>query len=135
MPVYDSECLVCGKPGQYTSSVESRTILPPCERCNGQTKKVILHAPCGYVKGNFAAFRSTVDGSLITGDRALREHNARNGVVNIHEGFDEAKVLAGDFGRVEVKPDKKEIANDVGEALHKLQHEGYVPPPREAYHE
>lgn len=135
MAVYDSKCLVCGRLSQYISSVESRHILPPCDWCNGPTKKVIVSAPMGYVKGNFAAFRSPVDGSVISGEHDLREHNARNGVVNVHEGYDEAKVLSGDFDRVEAKPDKKEISHDVGEAIHKLQYEGYVPPPREAHDE
>lgn len=34
---------------------------------------------------SFDAFRSPVDGSVITGDRSLREHNARNNVVNAAE--------------------------------------------------
>jgi hypothetical protein len=135
MPVYDAQCTMCSQLSQYTSSVESRTILPLCPYCAGVTKKVIVNAPRGYVKGNFATFKSPVDGSVISTERDLREHNARNGVMNIHEGYDETKIVSGDFGKKIEGPDPKEIANDVGEALHKLQYEGYVPPPREAYHE
>lgn len=135
MPVYDCKCLDCGCVSQYTSSVEQRTILPFCDKCRGLTKKVIINAPRGYVKGNFAAFKSSVDGSLITGDRTLREHNLRNGVVSLHDGYSESKVLAGDFGRKEAKPDKKDIASDIREAVQKLEYGGYKPAPREAYDE
>jgi len=34
-----------------------------------------------YIAGDIAPFVSSVDGSLITGRRSLREHNKRNGVV------------------------------------------------------
>ena len=37
------------------------------------------------VRGNFEAFRSTVDGSIIDSHRALEQHNKRNGVVNASE--------------------------------------------------
>ena len=37
------------------------------------------------VRGNFDAFRSTVDGSLIDSHRALEQHNRRNNVVNASE--------------------------------------------------
>jgi len=133
MPSYDAKCRSCGKLSTYLSTVEERYSIPPCH-CGGDRSKIILTAPKGFVKGNFAPFKSPVDGSIISTDRALREHNTRNSVVSIHEGYDEAKVLAGDFGRKEVKPDKKELANDIGESIYKLN-QGYVPPPREAYDE
>lgn len=37
------------------------------------------------VRGNFDAFTSPVDGSLIRNHRELMEHNRRNGVVQTHE--------------------------------------------------
>lgn len=37
------------------------------------------------IQGTFDAFHSPVDGSLIASHKALREHNARNGVVDSRE--------------------------------------------------
>jgi len=133
MPAYDCKCRSCGRVGQYLSTVEERYSIPLCA-CGGERSKIILTAPKGFVKGNFAPFKSPVDGSVIATDRALREHNTRNGVVSLHEGYDEAKVLSGDFGKKEVKSDKKELAKDIGESIYKLN-QGYVPPVREAYDE
>jgi hypothetical protein len=36
-----------------------------------------------HVMGDIEPFVSTVDGSMITGRKALREHNLRNGVTNV----------------------------------------------------
>lgn len=41
------------------------------------------------IRGNFDAFRSIVDGTLIRNQRDLDEHNKRNGVVNAHEFSDD----------------------------------------------
>jgi hypothetical protein len=43
-----------------------------------------------YIQGDVQSFISPVDGSVITDRRQLREHNAKNGVVNFHE-FDGQK--------------------------------------------
>ncbi len=126
MPSYDSRCRDCGKLSMYVSTVANCHTVPPCSYCGGAASKVIITAPRGYVKGNFDAFKSPVDGSIITGHRALEEHNKRNQVANLHDGYEEAKVVAGDFGRVEAKPDKKDIAADIAESIHKVK-EGYKP--------
>lgn len=39
-------------------------------------------------KGQFTAFKSIVDGTLISTDRKLKEHNVRNNVVNAAEFTD-----------------------------------------------
>lgn len=83
----------------------------------------------GFVKGNDSAFRSPVDGSIINSQRALREHNARNNVVNLHDGYDEATIVAGAFGNkgvANVKPDPKDIAKDIYEAYQRVDN-GYKP--------
>lgn len=129
MPTYDARCDKCHKPFTYHSTVPNRHCVPACVHCGGDAHKVILTAPKGFVKGNFEAFKSTVDGSIISTERDLRNHNKRNNVVQIGEGYDESKVIAGDFGRKEAKPDKKDIAEDIRKSVQKLQ-DGYKPAPR-----
>lgn len=134
MPVYDSKCRNCGALGQYISVVEERYSLPPCHKCGGERSKIILTAPKGFVKGNFAPFKSTVDGSIIATERDLKEHNRRNNVVNVADGYSDEAVRKGNIVPKKEAVDKKDLANDIGESIHKLK-QGYVPPPREAYNE
>jgi hypothetical protein len=89
-------------------------------------KKVILKAPQGFVKGNFDRFRSPVDGSIISTERDLRNHNARNNVVNIHDGYDEATVMRGEYVKPTAGPDKKDIAKDIYESYQRVD-SGYKP--------
>lgn len=126
MPSYDSRCNDCGRADLYVSTLDNRHIVPNCTHCGGKAHKVILTAPKGYVKGNFDAFRSPVDGSVISTSRALSEHNTRNQVVNLHEGYDDAKIVAGDFSREASGPDKKDIAVDVAKSIQKIN-DGYKP--------
>jgi hypothetical protein len=86
----------------------------------------MLSAPRGFVKGKFDAFVSPVDFSVISTERDLAEHNKRNGVVNIQEGYSEEKVLKGDFGQKKEENNVKEVADDVQQAIHDVTH-GYVP--------
>jgi hypothetical protein len=132
MPKYEAVCVECRTGVDYVSSVIDRDNTPVCPDCGRETTRMILTPPKGFVKGNFEAFVSPVDKSVISTDRELREHNKRNNVVNVHEGFDEAKVVAGDFCNDRLKPDKKEIAADIIAAARQIE-SGYKPPVREAY--
>jgi putative FmdB family regulatory protein len=134
MPVYDSKCRSCGGLAQYLSTVEDRYSIPPCPGCGGERSKIILTAPKGFVKGNFTPFKSPVDGSLISTNKDLAEHNKRNNVVNTADGYSDEAIRKGNIVPKKTGIDKKDLANDVGEALHKLK-QGYVPPPREAHNE
>jgi hypothetical protein len=81
----------------------------------------------GVVRGKFDAFRSTVDGSLITGDRALREHNARNGVVNLHEVYGADAASPDKVARKNtMKTDVDSLAREVYEATQQVA-AGYKP--------
>jgi hypothetical protein len=62
----------------------------------------------------FESFRSTVDGSLINSRRELAEHNRRNNVVNLHDGYDEAAVQA-----MTKKDYQKPLDDERGKDLHK----------------
>lgn len=128
MPTYQAECNVCRHQFEYRCSVSRCMETPACPSCNaGDTKKVILSAPLSFVTGKFEAFVSPVDGSVIRNKRELLAHNDRNQVVNIHDGYDEATVLAGNYS----KPDtgtrcKKDVEGDVQSAIRDLQ-AGYKP--------
>lgn len=77
----------------------------------------------------FQAFKSPVDGSIIYSEASLREHNKRNNVVNIHEGYSEdtvKKFTQQDFQKPLDEERAKDLAIDLRESVQKLQ-EGYVP--------
>lgn len=77
----------------------------------------------------FEAFKSPVDGSVITCQRELREHNKRNDVVNIHEGYDEKalKTLGERNPREQINKElSASLKTDAAVAMQKLN-EGYKP--------
>jgi len=126
MPKYDAQCGKCLQIHEYVSTVAKCLDTPEC--CGQKTHKVILNAPRGYVLGKFDAFKSPVDGSIITGRRALEEHNRRNGVVSLADGYSDDKIRSGDFGKPSQAPklDKKELVNDVAQAISMVR-DGYKP--------
>lgn len=130
MPTYQAECLACGNQFEYASSIHRCLDVPHCPLCQKTARKVILSAPLGFVTGKFDAFVSPVDGSVIRNQRELQNHNERNGVVNIQDGYSEDKVLKGDFSVKEEKLDPNERKRDIAEAIHDLEH-GYKPAPLE----
>lgn len=126
MPVYEGRCRACETKVDYIRSVDQRKDTPPCPACGGVVVQAILTAPSSFVTGKFDAFVSHVDGSLIRSNRDLEEHNRRNNVVNLSDGFSEDKILSGDFGQKEEKLDPKELKADIAEAIHKVN-SGYKP--------
>jgi len=79
----------------------------------------------------FEPFISPVDGALITNSRELVEHNKRNRVVQLHEGYDEAavkKFTETDWQKPLAKEDRKDLDIDLKAAVQKLE-EGYTPTP------
>lgn len=126
MPVYEAYCPECHVVTDYRAAIADALVTPDCPACGGRTRKGIFTPPKGFVKGKFEAFRSVVDGSLIDSQRAMDEHNKRNNVVCIADGYDDATVKAGAFGRKESKLDKKELVADIQQAIHEVQN-GYKP--------
>lgn len=125
--IYEAECMgVDPHPFEYVASLAQCTIVPPCPYCQAPSKKVVRTAPMGVVTGKFDPFVSPVDGSVISTKRELAEHNKRNKVVQLGEGYTEEKVIKGDFGQKPVEPDKKEIAETILEAAQAVSH-GYKP--------
>lgn len=126
MAKYDAQCCKCDNQFEFQARIEFYNDPPECPLCGGETRRIILAAPQGFVKGKFESFLSPVDGTVINNARELAEHNKRNSVVNIQEGYSEEKVLRGDFGAPEKENTAEDISKDVGEALRDLNN-GYKP--------
>lgn len=124
MPTYTAKCYKCDEVYDYVRSVDDRFNTPEC--CGAPTKKVILTAPLGYIMGKFEAFKSPVDGSVISSAHALREHNARNGVVSMADGYSEETILSGNFQKPKPKSSIPDMRQDLAEAVHMVNN-GYKP--------
>lgn len=126
MAKYDAQCSKCDNQFEFTARIEFYNDPPECPLCSGPTRRIILQAPQGFVTGKFDPFKSPVDGSVIHNTNELQEHNKRNSVVQIQEGYSEDKVLKGDFGQKKSTNNVKEVADDIQEAIHDVTH-GYKP--------
>lgn len=124
MPKYEAECGVCGEIKTYIRSVAERENTPECH--GKPMKKGIFSAPKGYVLGRFDSFRSTVDGTIISTRRGLEEHNKRNGVVSLADGYSDEKIRRGEFRKKERKLDKRKLKHDIAEATMMVKN-GYKP--------
>jgi len=125
VPVYESVCDVCSIEADYLRPVAECMDTPVCISCGERMRKVIRSAPKGFINGKFEPFVSHVDGSLITTQREMAEHNKRNNVVSMADGYDDATVRRGDF----VAPEKRDIndlKSDIAEAT-AMVNQGYKP--------
>lgn len=103
-----------------------------CPQC-GRTLKQVVTCPQLVVSKSFEAFRSTVDGTLISSHRDLAEHNKRNNVVNLHDGYDEKAVQDFTKRKWNETPEKERLSDlnkDMKEAVQKLE-DGYTPTPKQ----
>lgn len=126
MPIYEALCDRCGALVDYHRRVADALETPECPKCGGQTRKVIMSAPQSFVKGRFEPFKSIVDGSIICTQRDMDEHNKRNGVVCVADGYSDEDVKAGKMGGPKPKLSHKERVSDIQESIHDLQN-GYKP--------
>ena len=125
VPTYEAICRDCEVTADYSRSVENRMDTPVCVSCGEKMHKVIYSAPKGFVTGKFEPFKSHVDGSLITSQRELQEHNRRNNVVSMADGYDDETIKKGEF----MKPEEKDIGDlkaDIAEATAMVS-QGYKP--------
>ena len=125
---YDAVCMTCVNTFEYYRPVAECRAVPDCPHCGGtEVRKIILTAPSGFVKGKFEPFKSQLDGTIITTNRDLEEHNKRNNVRLLGEGYTNEEILAGKCGQQGPIPlDKKEIAKDIVESIRKIE-AGYKP--------
>lgn len=126
MPTYDAQCCECDAQFIYLSSISNCLEVPNCGLCNGVARKVILSAPQGFVKGKFDAYKSIVDGTIISTASDLAEHNRRNGVMNLNDGWSEEAIRSGSIGEKKEENHKQDIAADMAESVHDLN-QGYRP--------
>lgn len=125
---YEAICLGCSQTYDYFSPIAERGNIPKCPECGGgEVRRVILSAPKGFVRGQLEPFKSQVDGTLITCEKDLQEHNKRNNVCLLGDGYSNEDILAGNIGQKKIAPpDKKDIAKDIVESFRKVE-AGYKP--------
>lgn len=102
-----------------------------CPDCGAKLKQWVTSCHIGGGTKPFEAFKSPVDGSVITSKAALAEHNRRNNVVNIHDGYSEKEILGvtkKDIYKEINKDNDKQVKQDVAKSVNMLNN-GYVPPP------
>jgi len=127
MPVYEAQCPVCDAYCEYVRPVSQCMDTPTCE-CGERMAKKVFSVPMGYIRGKFEPFKSTVDGTVIANHRDMMEHNKRNGVVCMADGYSDETVRKGAFGRKPAQhvTDKKELRDDLAHAA-MLVRDGYKP--------
>lgn len=125
---YDAICMSCCHQYDYCRPIAERNDVPPCPECGSDdVRKIIVNAPQGCITGKFEAFKSNVDGTIIRNARELEEHNRRNNVCLLGEGYSNEDIVNGSFGQQgPTLPDKKEIARDIVESIRKCE-AGYKP--------
>lgn len=127
MPTYQAECNACQAQFEYYASVANCLDVPRCGLCQSTARKVILSAPLAFVHGKFEPFQSMIDGTTITTNRELKEHNARNGVMNLNEIYSEREIQEGKMlAPKKVESQAKDIAKDIQESVAKVK-AGYKP--------
>lgn len=125
---YDAICMTCAHQYDYIRPIADRNDVPPCPECaSTDVRKIIVNAPQGCITGKFEAFKSQVDGTIIRNSRELEEHNRRNKVVLLGEGYSNQDILEGRIGQqAPSAPDKKDIAKDIVESIRRCE-AGYKP--------
>lgn len=128
--IYPYKCPACNTRATRTCRLAEYEAYPTfrCE-CGAQMERIITAPRLLANTKPFEAFKSPVDGTIITCERELREHNKRNNVVNIHEGYDEAAVnnfVNKDFNAELDKERQADLKDDMKEAVVKLE-QGYKP--------
>lgn len=75
MPIYESQCLKCGKTHDYVRTVAQYLDTPEC--CDAKTEKRIFTVPMGYVQPD-VCYDSPIDGRPITSKQARIEDMKRS---------------------------------------------------------
>lgn len=119
----------CDKP-RFVQIVRTENgAYPKCSACGARLVATKVRRAKHSRSSHFEPFVSPVDGSVITTKRELNDHNQRNQVVNVHEGYDEATyfdmVNRDHFAPLE-KERKKDLDKDIEQCVNMLSN-GYVP--------
>jgi hypothetical protein len=123
MAIYPYKCRQCGKTEEVVQSIASYCKDPirpeHCLKVMDRVFTVPMVAPDTLWNKQFV---SHVDGSVITSRSELREHNARNGVVNYDDVKDEIPAKRKEIA----KQAEVQRKSDIVEALHMVD-AGYKP--------
>lgn len=119
----------CGKRAYVTRVHTEKGVYPACGTCGARLGFHKVTRARNSRTSNFDPFVSPVDGSVITTKRELADHNARNNVVNVHEGYSEQsyfnKVNEDLYADIN-KEASKDVNSDIHESINMLNN-GYVP--------
>lgn len=122
-----SQC--CGKPRFVKIVRTERGAYPECSACGARLVAAKVRKAKMERTSNFEPFVSPVDGSIITTKRELADHNSRNNVVNVHEGYSEDAykdmVNKNHFAEID-KERSIDLVKDIEEGVNMLNN-GYVP--------
>lgn len=127
MPLYQSKCGQCQAVHQEVRSVSRYQDYPVC--CGEPTKAFITEAPMSFMAGRFEPFKSIVDGSIIRNKQDLANHNARNNVVSVADGYDTkslSKLATTNKKPDTSKADAMDLSKDIYEATKQVE-AGYKP--------
>lgn len=122
----------CGQPRERVCSL-AQYMEDPSYRCPdcGMLLPQIITPSRLFTRKDFTPFRSPVDGSVISSYSELAEHNKRNNVVNVHDGYDDKAVkefIKKDWHTTPEKERMQDLNKDMEQAIQKLE-EGYKPTP------
>lgn len=132
--IYPYRCPDCERNFERTCSLYEYEHEPQffCPICEVECIRVITPVRA-FISGRFEPFKSPVDGSIICNSEQLREHNKRNNVVNLHDGYDEKAVqefTKKAWNQTSEAERKVDLKQDMEKAVQKLE-EGYKPTPAE----
>jgi len=112
MPIYESECLRCGRRHEYVRPVSACGDTPEC--CGAPTEKRIFSAPAGFA--DIPAYESPASGKWITSRAERREDFKRTGTRE-WEGLDSEKREAAKQKQYADEAIDAKIERTVGETL------------------
>jgi putative FmdB family regulatory protein len=123
MAIYPYRCKECGRQEEVVQSIASYCESPNVPSCHGPMERFITAPMFSIDIAPWAAYRSPIDGTVITSRAERNEHMARHGVVLYDD-------IAPDIERNRKDIAKKAVADikqDVIEATHKVLDHGYKP--------
>lgn len=129
--IYGYRCDDCDVEWERVCSLAEYEETPEyyCPRCHGETRQRLYRVAGILHASEFQAFRSPVDGTVIQSRRDLAEHNKRNNVMNLHDGYDEKAVQTMTHKDYQAPLDKergKDLKTDIEKAIAQCT-DGYKP--------
>lgn len=129
--IYPYHCDRCGTKLDRICSLREYEMQPVllCTYCQEPMTRTLTAPRTLLHTKPFESFKSPVDGSIINSRRELAEHNKRNNVQNVHDGYDEKAVqnfTKTDWQKPLDDERRKDLKEDMLKAINKCE-EGYKP--------